>query len=47
MEVGAEGDWIAIRLTSKPDERLDSSEIDTCLDHTVSKIGDSAQPAEG
>ena len=26
---------------------LDSSEIDTCLDHTVGKVGDSAQPGEG
>jgi hypothetical protein len=47
MDVDADRDRIAIRLSSKPGERLDSSEIDTCLDHTVGKVGDSAHPAEG
>ena len=46
MDVNADEDRIAIRLTSKPGERLDSSQIDTCLDHTVGKVGDSARPGE-
>ena len=46
MEVDADHDRIAIRLSSRPGERLDVSEIDACLDHTVDKLGDSA-PAEG
>jgi hypothetical protein len=47
MDVNADEDRIAIRLESKPGERLDSSEIDACLDHTVGKLGDSAPPSEG
>ena len=43
MDVDADRDRIAIRLASKPGQRLDSSEIDACLDHTVGKVGDSAE----
>ena len=46
MDVQADENRIAIRLDSKPGQRLDSSEIDTCLDHTVGKVGDSAHPTE-
>lgn len=46
MDVDADQDRIAIRLASKPGQRLDSSEIDACLDHTVGKVGDSADPVE-
>ena len=46
MDVDADQDRIAIRLASKPGQRLDSSEIDTCLDHTVGKVGDSAERSE-
>lgn len=46
MDVKADEGRIAIRLSSKPGERLDSAEIDTCLDHTVGKVGDSAHPTE-
>jgi hypothetical protein len=28
------------RLTSKPEKRLDSAEIDACLAHTVAKVDD-------
>ena len=39
MDVRADDDdRIAIRLDSKPGERLDPSEIDACLDHTVGKV---------
>jgi hypothetical protein len=34
----------AIRLSSKPGQRLDSSEIDACLDHTVGTIHAPADP---
>ena len=44
MDVDADEDRIAIRLEGKPGERLDSSEIDTCLTHTVGKVKDSATP---
>jgi len=30
-------DAIAVRLVPKPGQRLDESEIDTCLQHTVAK----------
>jgi hypothetical protein len=43
MDVDADEDRIAIRLESKPGERLDSSEINACLEHTVGKVEDSAQ----
>ena len=46
MDLNAGEEKIAIRLTSKPGERLNSSEIDTCLAHTVGKVGDSARPGE-
>ena len=46
MDVQADQDRIAIRLASKPGQRLDSSEIGACLDHTVGKVGDSAKPVE-
>jgi hypothetical protein len=47
MDVNVDEDRIAIRLESKPGERLDSSEIAGCLNHTVGKVDDSARPAEG
>lgn len=47
MDVRADEDRIAIRLSNKPGERLDSSEIGACLDHTVGKVDDSGQPATG
>jgi hypothetical protein len=47
MDVHAEADRIAIRLGSKAGECLDSSEINACLDHTVRKVDDSGQPANG
>jgi hypothetical protein len=47
VAVNADEDRIAIRLESKPGERLDSSEIAGCLNHTVGKVDDSARPAEG
>ena len=47
MDVEAEEDRIAIRLSSKPGERLDSSEIDACLNHTVGKVGDPDQSTAG
>jgi hypothetical protein len=40
MAVRADEDRIAIRLSSKPGQRLDSSEIDACLDHTMGKLQD-------
>ena len=46
MDVDADQERIAIRLASKPGQRLDSSEIDACLDHTVGKVGDSADLSE-
>ena len=46
MDVDADQDRIGIRLASKPGQRLDSSEIDACLDHTVGKLDDSAEPVE-
>ncbi|MGH2984483.1 MAG: hypothetical protein ACRDK5_09565 [Solirubrobacterales bacterium] len=46
MDVHADKDRIAIRLSSKPGQRLDSSEIDACLDHTVGKLDDRGQPTE-
>jgi hypothetical protein len=47
VDVKAEEDRIAIRLESKPGERLDPSEINACLDHTMGKVDDSAQPTPG
>jgi hypothetical protein len=46
MDVNADEDRIAIRLESKLGERLDSSEINACLEHTVGKVDDSACPTE-
>jgi hypothetical protein len=42
MEVEAGKDRVEVRLTSKPDQRLDSSEIDACLKHTVGKVDDAS-----
>ena len=41
-DVSADQDRIAIRLESKPGKRLDSAEIDACLQHTVGKAGGTA-----
>jgi hypothetical protein len=46
MDIHADEDRIAIRLSSKPGQRLDSSEIDACLDHTVGKVGDPGRPTQ-
>ena len=46
MEIHTDEDRIAIRLSSKPGQRLDTSEIDTCLDHTIAKASDPGQPTE-
>ena len=45
MDVSADQDRIAIRLESKPGERLNSREIDACLQHTVGKVGGKAEPS--
>jgi hypothetical protein len=39
IEVEAKADGIAIRLTPKPGEAIDVSEIAKCLDHTAKTIG--------
>ena len=46
MRVHADEDRIAIRLTSKPEKRLDSAEIDACLAHTVAKVDDPGRTTE-
>ena len=45
MDVDGDDDRIAIRLSSKPGERLDSSEINACLEHTIGKVENSAPDA--
>jgi hypothetical protein len=44
IEIHADEDRIAIRLSSKPGQRLDTSEIDACLDHTIGKAKDPGRP---
>jgi hypothetical protein len=46
IEIHTGEDRIAIRLSSKPGQRLDTSEIDTCLDHTIGKANDTGRPTE-
>jgi hypothetical protein len=46
IEIHTDEHRIAIRLTSKPGQRLDRSEIDACLDHTVGKVDDPGRPTE-
>jgi hypothetical protein len=46
MEIDADEHRIAIRLDSKPGQRLDLSEIDACLHHTVGKVDDPCRPTE-
>ena len=38
MEVQAAGDLIRIWLETKPGEKLDRRQIETCLDHTTEKL---------
>ena len=45
MDVDGDDDRITIRLSSKPGERLDSSEINACLEHTIGKVENSAPDA--
>ncbi len=45
MDVSADQDRIAIRLEKKHGERLDSAEIDACLQHTVGKWAARLNPA--
>jgi hypothetical protein len=41
LDVESEGnDAITVRLVAKSGERLDESEIDACLQHTVAKTQD-------
>jgi hypothetical protein len=46
MDIHAGEDRIAIRLSSKPAQRLDFSEIDACLNHTVGEVGDPGRPTQ-
>ncbi len=38
MEVTAAGDSIRVRLETKPGEKLDAAQIETCLDYTTTKL---------
>lgn len=38
MEVTGAGDSITVRLQTKPGEKLDTAQIESCLDYTAAKI---------
>jgi hypothetical protein len=38
MEVIGAGDAITVRLETKPGERLDAAQIETCLDYTTANV---------
>jgi hypothetical protein len=38
MEVTAAGDSITVRLETKPGEKLDAAQIETCLDYTTTTL---------
>ena len=38
MTVAADGNRIAIRLEAKPGAKLDVSEIESCLEHTIGAV---------
>lgn len=38
MEVTGAGDSITVRLETKPGEKLDAAQVETCLDYTTTKL---------